>query len=442
MSDNTPETTFQPRIVAFVCKWCTYAGADLAGMSRLQYSPNVKTLMLPCSGRIDVTLVLRAFLQGADGVIVSGCHPGDCHYTAGNYRARRRWVLLRDLLDTLGFDLNRLKIAWISAAEGNKWAKTVQEFVDDITKLGPYSSLHQVANNHLGEVAPQDASESEFTSLTAQEPDPALVEAIKLAFGEQRITRLMGWAKHATLGKPIAHWFDNVDELSGLVAPGGHTNLARFVDEPSMKDVASLGIVARSSELRALNVLTQEAAIDTDKVLVFEVDDNNKFKRAATLTEAGPDILSNLAPDAVVGYSAETLSTLDRLMKLTSKERFAFWSEQASRCLRCYACRGVCPMCRCNRCYAEKNQPQWFPTASDGPGNLAWQIVRAFHLAGRCIGCGACQEACPANIPLNVLNAALAKSALRNFGHQAGRDPHAAPLQADFKPQDPESFIV
>src|SRR5512135_1454385 len=126
---------FEPRIVAFVCKWCTYAGADLAGTSRQVYPSNVRALMLPCTGRIDVTFVLRAFLQGADGVIVSGCHPGDCHYTAGNFRARRRWMILRDLLDVLGFDMRRLDMAWISAAEGAKWVKTIQSFTDRIREL-------------------------------------------------------------------------------------------------------------------------------------------------------------------------------------------------------------------------------------------------------------------------------------------------------------------
>jgi len=127
---------------------------------------------------------------------------------------------------------------------------------------------------------------------------------------------------------------------------------------------------------------------------------------------------------------------------LSREERTAFFRQEAERCIRCYACRGSCPMCHCSTCYADKNQPQWFPTASDGPGNLAWLVVRAFHLAGRCVGCGACQQACPAGIPLNVLNATLARSALRHFGQRAGVDPGATPLQADYKGQDPESFIV
>src|SRR5512133_1471071 len=144
-STVSPATGFEPRIVAFVCKWCTYAGADLAGTSRMVYPPNVRTIMLPCTGRIDVSFVLRAFLQGADGVIVSGCHPGDCHYTAGNYRARRRWILFRDLLDVLGVDLRRFELAWISAAEGVKWVKTITDFTARIRTLGAYTPMHELA---------------------------------------------------------------------------------------------------------------------------------------------------------------------------------------------------------------------------------------------------------------------------------------------------------
>ena len=113
---------FEPKIVAYVCNWCTYLGADLAGTARLEYPPNVRIIRLPCTGRIDFNLIIKALEVGADGVLVSGCHPGDCHYTAGNYHARRRWILFRELLDTLGIDLRRIQFTWISAAEGKKVA--------------------------------------------------------------------------------------------------------------------------------------------------------------------------------------------------------------------------------------------------------------------------------------------------------------------------------
>jgi F420-non-reducing hydrogenase iron-sulfur subunit len=128
---------FEPKIVAFVCNWCTYAGADLTGTSRIKYASNVRVLRFPCTGRIDFMLLLKAFANGADGIIVSGCHPNDCHYTSGNFHARRRWIVFRGLLDFIGIDVRRIHFAWISAAEGAKWAEFVNTVTADIKKLGP-----------------------------------------------------------------------------------------------------------------------------------------------------------------------------------------------------------------------------------------------------------------------------------------------------------------
>jgi coenzyme F420-reducing hydrogenase delta subunit len=132
--------TFEPRIVAFVCNWCTYAGADLAGTSRMQYAPNVRIIKLPCTGRIDPMFILKAFEGGADAVLVSGCHPGDCHYTSGNYHARRRWAVFHKLLDFTGIDPGRLHFSWVSAAEGRKFADLINDVTQSVRALGPFAS--------------------------------------------------------------------------------------------------------------------------------------------------------------------------------------------------------------------------------------------------------------------------------------------------------------
>lgn len=124
-----------PRIIAFVCNWCTYSGADLAGTSRMKYSDNVRVIKLPCSGRIDPLFIVEAFKKGANGVLISGCHPGDCHYISGNYHSRRKYASFRDLLGFLGVDLNRVEFSWISASEGNKWVSVINEFTDKIKSL-------------------------------------------------------------------------------------------------------------------------------------------------------------------------------------------------------------------------------------------------------------------------------------------------------------------
>ncbi len=130
---------WRPKITAFVCNWCTYAGADLAGTSRMKYDPCVRLIRFPCTGRIDPLFVLRAFERGADGVLISGCHPGDCHYVSGNYHARRRWMVFRELLDFCGIDNRRLLFSWVSAAEGAKWADVVNGLCAEISALGPYT---------------------------------------------------------------------------------------------------------------------------------------------------------------------------------------------------------------------------------------------------------------------------------------------------------------
>jgi coenzyme F420-reducing hydrogenase delta subunit len=139
------EPAFEPKLAAFVCNWCTYAGADLTGTSRIKYPSNVRVVRLPCTGRIDFMLLLKAFARGADGVIVSGCHPNDCHYTSGNYHARRRWMVFRDLLDFAGIDTRRVTFAWVSAAEGAKWAELVAQFTAQVRELGPHTDYQALA---------------------------------------------------------------------------------------------------------------------------------------------------------------------------------------------------------------------------------------------------------------------------------------------------------
>ncbi len=132
---------FEPLIVAFCCNWCSYAGADLAGTSRLNYPANIKIIRVPCSCRVNSNFILRAFQRGADGVIVAGCHPGDCHYMTGNYYTRRRFSLLKNLLEYVGIEEARFKVDWISASEGNKFAYVMNDVLEKVHKLGPNRKL-------------------------------------------------------------------------------------------------------------------------------------------------------------------------------------------------------------------------------------------------------------------------------------------------------------
>lgn len=144
--EGRPETaaSWEPRIVAFICNWCTYTGADLAGTSRMKYPPYVRVIKIPCTGRFDPLFMIKAFERGADGVLVSGCHPGDCHYTAGNYNARRKYTVFKALLAALGIDMDRVRFSWISASEGGKWVDTIQQFTDVIREKGPFQEYREM----------------------------------------------------------------------------------------------------------------------------------------------------------------------------------------------------------------------------------------------------------------------------------------------------------
>jgi len=134
----TENKEFEPRIIGFLCNWCSYAGADLAGVSRIQYPPNIRIVRVMCSGRIDPAFILEAFKDGADGVLVAGCHlPSDCHYLTGNFKAQRRIALLKKTLEGFGIEPDRVRLEWVSASEGDRFAAVVRDMVADVKKLGP-----------------------------------------------------------------------------------------------------------------------------------------------------------------------------------------------------------------------------------------------------------------------------------------------------------------
>ena len=139
--EKTSDNGWEPRIVAFLCNWCSYAGADLAGVSRIQYPPNVRVIRVPCSGRINPLFVVKALQTGADGVLVSGCHPGDCHYISGNLYARRKFALLKSLLEYVGIEPERVQFSWVSAAEGVRFAEILEKVIDEVREVGPASKM-------------------------------------------------------------------------------------------------------------------------------------------------------------------------------------------------------------------------------------------------------------------------------------------------------------
>jgi F420-non-reducing hydrogenase iron-sulfur subunit len=131
--------SFEPRIVGLLCNWCSYAGADLAGTARNTYAPNLRVVRVMCSGRVEPSLILKALEQGADGVLIAGCHPGDCHYQSGNYKTMRRYALMKKLLAQFGIEPERVRLEWVSASEGERWASVVNDITEKVRALGPFA---------------------------------------------------------------------------------------------------------------------------------------------------------------------------------------------------------------------------------------------------------------------------------------------------------------
>ena len=144
---------FEPRIVGFLCNWCTYTGADLAGTARVKYSPNIRSIRVMCSGRVDPVFVIKALFEGADGVLIGGCHPGDCHYQEGNYKALRRYLLLKRILPEYGIEAGRVRLEWVSASEGERFGHVVDEFTEEIRKLGPLAIKESLFESMKTDVA-------------------------------------------------------------------------------------------------------------------------------------------------------------------------------------------------------------------------------------------------------------------------------------------------
>lgn len=421
---------FEPRIVAFVCNWCTYLGADLAGTSRLEYPANVRILRLPCTGRIDFNLVVKAFEMHADAVLVSGCHPGDCHYNAGNYHARRRWTLFRDLLDLLGFDLRRLHFTWISAAEGRKFQQVVSEITEKTRELGPYH-LYQEKK-----VPPPVFPESAMPLGEFHTEEELQSRARQLLSGH-RVQVVIGYGRRGPIFVTRPEDADRLVWNRDCAA-----NLPAYLKRKEVKTLGKAAIVVKGCDERALQVLQQESQIERENLHVIGMAcEGLGLPRCAGCAVRQPRFADETIGSARPADPADHYAALDAILAMPPEDRMGYWTEQFDRCIRCYACRQVCPMCYCDPCLADKNRPREIESSSTRQGNFAWQILRAMHLAGRCVGCGECTRACPAGIGLWALNLALARSAEKNFGYVAGMESTAEPLIGSYSLKDQAEFI-
>ncbi len=212
-------------------------------------------------------------------------------------------------------------------------------------------------------------------------------------------------------------------------------NLAFYVLKPEVKALGKAAVVARTPTLRTLLQLATENQITDESVVALPV--GNGSVQPLTNFAAIEQYLANVPR----GFTAQEQQELAAIKSKTLADRWAFWKSELSRCIKCYACRAACPMCYCSKCIVEVNQPQWVPVPSDMLGNLEWNVIRAMHLAGRCISCGSCADACPAHIRIDLLNQLLATEAMQQFGAEPGLSVRKDYALATFKPTDKEEFI-
>ena len=213
-------------------------------------------------------------------------------------------------------------------------------------------------------------------------------------------------------------------------------NLATYLFKPEVKALGKPAIVARPATLRTILQFAVENQLADEAVLALAVSEQGELTELPKFA-AIEEHLAKLPR----GLTAEERAEIEKLSQLSLADRRAFWQKETSRCIKCYACRAACPLCYCTRCIVEVNQPQWIPVASDPFGNLEWNVVRAMHLAGRCVNCGSCADACPEGIRIDLLNHVLAQEALTQFSAEAGYSTRKDYALATFKPEDKEEFI-
>ena len=224
-------------------------------------------------------------------------------------------------------------------------------------------------------------------------------------------------------------------------------NLTTYLTRKDVKALGKPAVIVKGCDERTLVVLEQESQIDRASLYVIGVACDGVGKPRASKCGAC-DVHRPRFADEVVGEAAVAdagngrYAELDEFLKRPTAGRMAYWMEELSRCVKCYACREVCPLCYCNRCIVDKNRPTVLDTSATLKGNFAWQIVRAFHLAGRCVSCGECTRACPAGIDLALLNMTLARAGEEHFHYRAGMDPETAPIIGSYSMEDKEGFIL
>ncbi|MCE5333985.1 MAG: hydrogenase iron-sulfur subunit [Desulfobacteraceae bacterium] len=470
------------RIVGFLCNWCSYGGADTAGVGRFVQPTDLRIIRVPCSGRIDPLFIVKALLNGADGVLVSGCHPRDCHYSQGNFYARRRLEVLKHFLPVLGIDPARFEYTWVSASEAQRWQKVVSSFTERIHKLGPASRLENTAL--------PDGLEKRFAAIASGELPSDGKAATRLEELKDRIHEFLpdldiviGWQRGFDALHNTPLFMRSAEDLEKLVwGPLNIHNTATYL--PSLRG-KKVGVVVKGCDSRSVVELLQEKLVDRENIVVFGMPcsgivDLSKIDRAlrergtgigrvqaaecgekgVTIKAGGQEyrfameevaadkcfhceypnavladhLIGNASPSSSNGKISRQLAAFDAM---SLQERMAYWRSQMDRCIRCHACRNACPLCVCkDHCIAQSRDPHWISQEDTITEKLMFQVVHAVHTAGRCTECGECERACPMDIPILAMKRQMNRAIRELFEYKAGTDPEAVPPLLAFQAEE------
>lgn len=457
---------YEPKIIAYLCTWCSYTGADTAGIARLKSPANLRAVRVPCSGRVSPEIIMRTFDQGADGVLVLGCHIGECHYDSGNHRTAKRLAVLKTLMAYAGLDPERLHLDWVSASEGERFSRIVTEFNHRVRALGPahyHADGWQVHDVELLSAQPLREDSACFDIQSYSIREAAIRDHAKELLADHRVDCVIGYER-SPRGRVRPAFIYHPDDASRLVwNPDCTHNLTVYLSQkildgmrPSGKKLEwqqpRIGIVVKPCDSRAIHLQLAEQRYQREQVHIIGVtcegirEDSNinvdigsgqarLQNRCQVCTDRTPVVFDRLVGGTISPELSDEdpYQAVDALEARTPQERMEFWLNQFDRCIRCYACRQVCPLCDCPTCLYERDDSLWVGPSVGWEGiglneSRTFHLGRAFHLAGRCIGCDECERVCPMDIPISYLNRRLSQEVRERFGYIAGIAPVPSPI--------------
>jgi coenzyme F420-reducing hydrogenase delta subunit len=428
---------YEPRIIAFLCSWCSYTGADTAGIARIKSPANIRAVRVPCSGRVSPELVMRAFDQGADGVLVLGCHIGECHYDTGNHRTAKRIPILHSLMTFAGLEPERLRLDWVSASEGERFSRIAIEFTEAVRSLGP---IHWRVNPEMMHNSKRTILDNHETIPFPEVDFSAKTESIRQRARELLASKLVSCVigyEVSWRGRTRPVFVYEPEDTTRLVWNSDCTNnlttyLPLKLQSAKGKSVAlPVAVVVKPCDSKAINVMVAENQIQRDQVYALGVacegirgQTGNLQTRCVTCQEAVPVVCDTLISGATTAFiprlSSDSRIEVTKLQEATPAERLNYWLEQFDRCIRCYACRQACPMCKCPVCLYERDDSLFIGLGIGLNEKRTFHLGRACHLAGRCVGCNECERACPMALPIGLLNLKLVEEMEATFDHHAG----------------------